>query len=153
MKQVSIVALVLLAAMLSCIAQTKTNRSDANLSDEQQIINLEQKWAEALVAEDVDALRSILSDDFAISGANYNKESYLALIQSPDFKYTSAKKSDLKVRLYGDTAIVFGRQSGGSQYRGGVDFATFSFMNVWVKQKGQWRCVATSADSLNAKKG
>lgn len=138
MKGISILVLALLAVMLSCTAQTKTNRSDATLTDEQQIINVEQKWAEASVAEDIDTLKGVLSDDFTIPGANYNKESYLASIQLPDFKYTSAKKSDLKVRIYGDTAVVFGRQSGGSEYRGSVDFATFSFMNVWVKQKGQW---------------
>lgn len=167
MKQIYTVASVLFLSLLICSAQTKKIQTIEVVSTEQELKDLEQKWNEALVARDITSLKQILSDDFAISGTNISKETYLALIQIPNSQYTSAKKSEMKVRVYGSTAVVLGRHNISGKYEGadssssasskavgGGSFSSvYNFMDVWVKREdGQWQCVATASDQVkNAK--
>jgi ketosteroid isomerase-like protein len=61
---------------------------------------------------------------------------------SGSFKYQSRTISDLKVRVYGDTAVVTGRsiQKGAEN---GKDYSgDYWFTRVYVKQNDAWTTVA-----------
>jgi ketosteroid isomerase-like protein len=151
MKRICIAILILLIPISLSLAQTNGNSAGVRNSSEQEvIIALEREWDEALVAEDVNALNRILANDFVISGTDFTKEAYLEMIKKPEFRYTSASKENIKVKVYGNTAVVIARHSISSEY--GKNYArgsTYSMMNVWVIEGSQWRVVATSADSIN----
>lgn len=150
MKRLSIATIILLMSMSFSFAQAKKDSAEIKDAPEQVLIALERKWDEALVAEDIDMLGQLLADDFVISGTNVSKASYLELVKSPEFKYTSASKENIKVKVYENTAVVFAQHSISSEY--GKNYArgaTYSMMNVWVNRDGRWRVVATAADSLN----
>jgi len=70
------------------------------------------------------------------------KADTMSAIKSGDIKITSNELSDLKVRVYGDTAVVTGKTdvkgtSGGKDISGPT-----LFTRVYVKKDGRWQSVA-----------
>jgi len=100
-----------------------------------------------MVKRDINFLDSLLADDYIISGLA--KQRYLDLIKSSEIKYTSFEREIISLRIYGDTALVFGQANvNGQSSPIGWFSSTFSFMDVWVKQQGRWRSVATKAEEI-----
>jgi ketosteroid isomerase-like protein len=131
----------------SASAQTRqlTGGSTAATSAEDEIKKLEEARNQAILHGDVGALDRMTSDDYTfitLRGEMRTKAEILNGFASGSFHYESREISDLKVRVYGDTAIVTGRsvQKGmenGKDYSGG-----YWFTRVYVKQKGRWLTVA-----------
>ena len=95
---------------------------------------------------DAAALDRMTSDDYTfitLRGEMRSKSDILKGFASGSFHYESREISDLKVRIYGDTAVVTGRsvQKGvenGKDYSG-----DYWFTRVYVKLKGRWLTVAS----------
>jgi ketosteroid isomerase-like protein len=150
MKRIFVASLVVLLSLSCSTAQDKANLVQAADVIE-QLKDLEHKWDQALVASDTETLKQILSDDFTSSaGAAITKEAYLLLLQISKGKQTATNKTDMRVRVYGNTAVVLGRQTVTYKYENGSGSGVFNFMDVWVKQSnGQWQCVAMATDETN----
>jgi ketosteroid isomerase-like protein len=128
-------------------AQTRqlTGGSTAATSAEDDIRKLEEARNQAILHGDVGALDRMTSDDYTfitLRGEMRTKAEILKGFASGSFHYESREISDLKVRVYGGTAIVTGRsvQKGmenGKDYSGG-----YWFTRVYVKQRGRWLTVA-----------
>lgn len=141
-----IMVLVLFFASL-CVAQKPFGDSSLQSESEREIRKLTRSWDEAMVKRNVNFLDSILSDDYIISGLA--KREYLELIKSSEIKYTSFDREIISLRVYGDTALAFGQTNvNGQSSPMGWFSSTFGFMDVWVKQQGHWRCVATKAEEI-----
>ena len=85
------------------------------------------------------------SDDYTfitLRGELRTKAEIVKGFRSGSFKYESQTISDLKVRVYGDTAIVTGRSSQRGKENGKDYSGDYRFTRVYVKQKGQWVTVA-----------
>jgi ketosteroid isomerase-like protein len=88
------------------------------------------------------------SDDYTfitLRGDLRTKSDIVKGFQSKSFKYDSRTISDLRVRVFGDTAVVTGRSTqkgteGGKDYSG-----DYRFTRVYVKQNGRWITVALQA--------
>jgi ketosteroid isomerase-like protein len=65
--------------------------------------------------------------------------------QSGSFKYDSRTISDLKIRIYGDTAIVTGRSTQKGSENGKDYSGDYRFTRVYGKQEGRWVTVALQA--------
>ena len=65
-------------------------------------------------------------------------------------KYESNEIDDLRVRVYGgDTAVVTGRRSIRARTKdGSIRNIELRYTNVWVKQDGQWKIVATHSTGI-----
>jgi ketosteroid isomerase-like protein len=50
---------------------------------------------------------------------------------------------DLKVKVYGDTAIVSGQTTDKGKYKGQDISGTYRFTDVFVKRDGKWMAVST----------
>jgi ketosteroid isomerase-like protein len=58
-------------------------------------------------------------------------------------KYDAFEVDDLRVRVYGDTAVVTGRSTPrGRDARGQEMHGRYRFLRVWVKRDGRWQVVA-----------
>jgi len=64
---------------------------------------------------------------------------------------TSFAWTDMKVHVYGDTAIVTGLNTTKGTFKGKDTSGAYRFTDVFVKRDGRWQVVATRA-SLVAKK-
>ena len=105
MKKLLLSVALLVSAALIAFAQEK--KTLAPLTD--TVLSLEQQWEDALTKSDVSALEKLYDDTIVYTHSNGKvdtKESYLSAIKSGATQYQSMKREDIKVSVYGHTAIV-----------------------------------------------
>jgi ketosteroid isomerase-like protein len=120
--------------------------------DVKVLLDLESKMAQAWVQRDAQTLEQILADDYTLAGtgdALIGKGQYLAGIANPQFRTTSAIVDDLRIRVYGDAAVVTGRATyQGWSKKHGRYVRRFRFTDTFVRLGSTWKCVATHASGL-----
>ena len=116
----------------------------AGASDEQNLKKIEQDWADAHVKRDPTFVQRIISDDFTFvgpAGNIVNKADYVKEMAG-DTIFTEFKIDELKVRIYGDAAVVVGLASVSAKAKGEEESGQYCFTDVFVKQKGEWKAVS-----------
>jgi ketosteroid isomerase-like protein len=151
-----ILAAVVLVLAMSCqlFAQAKPAAPAKSVSVEQELIKLENDWNNASVKRDVAALSRIITDDWTVvnpEGTVVNKAQTLAEMKSGENVTTSAVADEMKVRAYGDTAVVVGRNTVKEHYKGKDVSGQYRFTDTWVKKDGRWQCVATAVTTITKK--
>jgi ketosteroid isomerase-like protein len=122
--------------------------------DEQQLKDLENKWADAVKSGDTSAVNSMLSDKYVSTesdGTMHTKSDALDLMKKA--KVTSSAVSDVQVHMIDpNTAIVTGVWTGSGTGPDGKPFnATERWTDTFVKEGGQWKAVATQSTALAKK--
>ena len=128
-----------------CAAALGAPSARAQSSVEDQIKKLETDRAAAVVKGDVAAIAAQTSEDYTLINANgelSGKAQTMDAIKTGNIKLTANELSDLKVRVYGNTAVVTGKANakgvvGGRELKGPV-----LFTRVYVKKDGKWQSVA-----------
>ena len=118
---------------------------------EQQIVQLENQRFEAMTSADTDALKLILADELTYthtSAAQDTKQSLIQALQSGTLKYESMVTDDVKVRVYGDTAVVTGSAKVTVMSRGQQNSFALRFTDVYAKQDERWQMVAWQSTRL-----
>src|ERR1700690_176875 len=115
---------------------------------EQAVAALEQQWLQSQKTNNVNLLVPLLADNFvdtSSEGKITGKAEALATAKS--MKWTSAEYNDVKVSVFGDTAIATGGFKGkGTDGSGKPLNVDERWTDTWVKMpNGQWQCVATQA--------
>lgn len=129
------------------VATGQTVQSKSTSATEQELRELTRRWDEAVVRRDANTLNRILSDDYTFAGTP--RSEYLAFLKTQGTEYKTSERSDITARIYGDTALLFGSASISGKFPDVYWFnSTFNFMDVWIKQQGQWKCVATMHDQI-----
>jgi len=109
------------------------------------IEGLERQWGQAAKKADVEPLQSLLAEDFTLTnpvGQVVPKTIFVAKIKDGSFKIESIEYSDLKVRVYGDAAVVIGRLVLKGNWDGTDVSGDYAITDTFVKQAGKWREVA-----------
>jgi uncharacterized protein (TIGR02246 family) len=146
MKAVCAVVLVV-SFLQSCVYVSAHNANSAS-SSEQEIRTLEDERNRAILKGDAAALERMTADDYSfitLRGELRTKSEIVKGFQSGSFKYDSRTISDLKIRIYGDTAIVTGRSTQKGSENGKDYSGDYRFTRVYVKQEGRWVTVALQA--------
>ena len=131
---IAVFALLLLAAAPA--AQSK---------DQQQVLALDVAMGKAIEADAAAVYDKMTTSDFQFingAGALVSKADRLALLKkggSPGFRTL-----DHVIRIYGDVAVVTGRQGAGD--------GPIRFTRVWLRQGNEWRAVATQATTIEKPK-
>ena len=130
-------------------AAAQTSQTDvsptAQTTVEREILRLEDARNQAVIHGDVTALDRMTSDDYTfitLRGELRTKSDILKGFASGSFHYESRQISDLKVRVYGDTAVVTGRSVQKGMENGKDYSGDYRFTRVYVKEKGRWVTVA-----------
>lgn len=137
----------LVMIMASVFAQGQSNKV------EQEILNLEQQWQDALLKSDVAALEKIYADGLTYihsSASTDTKATYVAKIKSGASKYQSLKRDDIKVSIFDDTAVVTCHWVVVSIGDGKTHNTNARYIHVYVKQKGKWQMVAHQSTPITA---
>ena len=136
MKRILLAAAMLVAASASALGQTTAPQSSQGGSVEQAVEARVQEFRAALSKADEATLAPLYADDYTITtadGSAQTKAERVAWVKANAARLSTLEFQDLKTRVYGDTAVVTGRATGGVNSR---------FIQVWVKQGGTWRLVA-----------
>ena len=144
MAALAVTALAPLPALAKAAAK-KAAAPAAAASAEDEIKKLEKDRAAAAVKADTAFLEKYTADDYTFinrRGQLADRTQTMSSLKSGDIKLTANDVSDLKVRVYGNTAVVTGRTDikgtmGGKDATGPV-----MFTRVYVKKDGRWQAVA-----------
>ena len=117
-----------------------------NSEVEQALIKIQHEWAEARLKRDSSFPQRIEADDFTVvwfNGTIVSKEEDLKSYESTDTVFTDFKIDDLKVRFYGDMAIVVGQGSIKAHTKRQDLSGKYVWTDTFVKQRGAWTAVAS----------
>jgi len=126
-------------------------RTEQNSMAEQEIIKLENEITDRTRRTDTAALERIISDDFTFIGGFgrfRDRASYLEMISH--IQYESYVKDEVKVRVYGSTAVTTGRITEKARRKGSQEIIDYQyrFTNMYVKHNDSWRQVAMQLTSI-----
>jgi uncharacterized protein (TIGR02246 family) len=122
---------------------------------EQVITKMEREWAEALVKADVATLDRMMADDWLMTtwdGQTVPKAQSIEEFKSGVSKLTAADIDNLKVRVFGDTAVATIGQTEKGTYKGKDSSGRYLYTDVWVKRNGKWQAVATHGTKVEPPK-
>ena len=124
-------------------AINQMNKEKEKLDQSQQaILQVEEEIFTAVKNQDSGALERVLTDDFVYrSPGNQEvaKEDFLKLLTSFPYKIVSIWGEEMKVNVYGNTAVLTGLQfAKTSSGEGKEETSAVMFTDVFVKQKGKW---------------
>ena len=118
---------------------------------EDHIKKLEIDRAAAVIKADVATLDQQTSDDYTfinMNGQVSDKAQMIHGFKSGESKLTVDDISDMKVRVYGDTAVVTGKADVKGTLRGKDATGHVMFTRVYVKKGGHWQSVALQQTRL-----
>ena len=82
-------------------------------------------------------------------GSLMNKAEYLRSVADPASKPDHLYDEGMKARLYGNAGVVTGvyRETGSTKGKPYTRRARFT--DTWIKQNGQWKCVASQSTLIH----
>ena len=128
-----IIGLTLTAAYPALVAAAPSREDDVRAAD--------ADWAKNFIACDQARMKTLVSDDLTMvntQGNVVNKESFLKTVASCPM--SEAHPQDVKVRVYGDSAVVVGTLH--YKLKGQSTTAQQVYNRMYVLQGGAWRLVS-----------
>lgn len=147
-----LVALAMPAAQASGVPAAGNARSRV----ERELLALETAWDDAVAAKDRAKLEEILAEDFIMINANGSvstRSEMLDWVMAPGVKVEPFQTEDVRVRIYGNTALLSGWFSLRGTSNGEPFEATSRYTDVYVRSGGKWRAVLGQATRLPRKPG
>ena len=120
-------------------------------SVEQFLMQMERNWAKAIVERNVAKIREIVAADVILTtpdGTVQSLDDDLAELQSGAFTAELYDSFDMRVKLYGDCAVVTGKTKLKGKYNGENVQDQFRWTDTFVKRRGRWQVVASQATPL-----
>jgi ketosteroid isomerase-like protein len=112
---------------------------------QEQIKKLEMDRSDAIVKSDIAKLDKYTADDYVLinmNGRMTGKSEMIEGFKSGSSKLTSDDLSDLKVRVYGNTAVVTGKADIKGTLGGTDATGQILYTRVYVKKDGRWQSVS-----------
>ena len=119
---------------------------------QKHIESLEMQWRDAVIHRNVRVMDRLLADDYLGISANGTVETNaeeLAQSRAGTLRIKSLDLSDIKVRIYGNTAVVTSRAeltgvNGQSDISG-----NYRYTRVYNKRYGQWKIISFEASRIH----
>jgi ketosteroid isomerase-like protein len=113
---------------------------------EEELVKVEEGFADAIVKNNPEEIRQFVADDWIIINADggiIDRERFLEVIKSGTLTHEMMESEDMRVRVYGDSAVVSALTRSKGKFMG-QEFTTHErSTDVFVRRDGQWRCVLT----------
>ncbi len=109
------------------------------MTTEQTLMKMEQEMADAIVKGDTSVWDKYSADNSVFTdpgGMLMNKAQSMAMFKSGDLKIESTKMDDMKVQMFGNTAIVTYRTTDKGMYKGKDISGEYRWTDVFAKVGG-----------------
>jgi ketosteroid isomerase-like protein len=123
-------------------------------SAQKDLIKLENDWNDALVKKDGNAINRMLAKEYVLTrpdGSMATKAELDSDLQSGVDKITAASSDDIKVLVFGDSAVVTSRWTGKETYKGQDVSGAYRATDFFIYRDGRWQAAATHLSKLGAK--
>jgi uncharacterized protein (TIGR02246 family) len=134
------------AVALVLLATATWSQAQKNAGTEKAVADLEQQWLTSQQTNNVKLVEPLLADGFTNTSSNGKVTNRAeAIAEAKATKYTSVDYLDVKVMVFGDTAIAIGNFRGkGLDPSGKPLDANERFTDTWAKMaNGKWQCIAS----------
>ncbi len=115
--------------------------------------NIEERLATAWVEGNRSFIEQILADDWSVTDLTARVLTKAEVLEeafgSKDRQVVSMQIDDVRVRPFGDWAIVTGRTQVAGEYQGEVAEVMLRFTDVFLNRNGRWQVVVSQATLLN----
>jgi ketosteroid isomerase-like protein len=121
---------------------------------EEEVLEVEKGFAEAILRNNPDAIERFVTDDWIIINADggiIDKARFLGVIKSGTLTHDVMESDDVRVRVYGDSAVVSALTRSKGKFMGQEFTTEERATDLFVKLNGQWRCVLTQLTGFKKK--
>jgi ketosteroid isomerase-like protein len=137
---------------LVCLLLAACAFGQTSADDEKTLLNIERAWTEADTKKDLATIDKTLAEDWRGTfpdGKIYTKQAYMDSVKAPDSKRVAAHVENLKVRFFGNIAVITGATV--KSIRDGAKESTERdvWTDVFEKRSGHWLCVASQDASTH----
>jgi ketosteroid isomerase-like protein len=144
----TVLVLLLLTSLIPIATAAQNPDQSSKDRNVRQLEKLETVWNEAQMRGDTRALNVLWADDMEIAVPRMpimTKAEALSFAQSGRMKFLRYETSDIRVRVYGNAAVVTGRLQRTREMNGKEISDDWRFTKTYVHQSHQWRVVAFHA--------
>jgi hypothetical protein len=135
-------SLVILLLAVSCLAKSPPKKKAASpVSVAKTLLQMERDWSQAGIKRDSKTMDRILADDWVSTdfhGKSVTKAQALSELQSATAPAQPIELGDMKVKVFGNAAVVSGTDASGK----------YAWMDVFVKRDGRWQAVASQSAKI-----
>ena len=144
MKRIFYAAAIIAVFVIAGMAQDK--KPEGASKAEQEIAELNREWADAIVKGDMARLDRLFADDMTVVSGNGTIRDKAAemddLKPTADIKTYFFNTEDVKIRVYGDSAVLTGHAKWRINLKGRDIDNERRYTSVFVKKDGRWQIVA-----------
>jgi len=160
----TVVLVVLCALGVATLAQVKRG-ADKDKAVVEEITRIERAFGEAITRRDAAWLAPYVADDFEATvpgGDVLTKQQALDRVASPGYDLERLENSDIRVRVFGDVAVVSARGVARGKYEGQDVGAEFRYLRIWARRAGNpssaasglragWQAIAAQSTLIEKK--
>lgn len=119
----------------------------AHIEIEQRLRQMNDEWVKALVRRDVETLKRVMADDFVFTYPldGDDRDQFISDVVSGNLFVEYLNRESVTVRIWGETAMVTGRDSVKWVYQGRPFEGHYKIINVYSFRAGRWQMVAVQA--------
>ena len=150
MKRI-LTAIAVLALVFPCAALAQAKPKAAGDDTEKALTQIEQQMADAIVKMDLATIDKHAGPTFvfiAPDGGIQDRAQWMADLKAGNLKIQSTKNDEMKVRAYGNTAVVTYRSTDKGTYKDKDISGQYRWTDVFVKEGGAWKLVSTQGTGL-----
>jgi ketosteroid isomerase-like protein len=139
-------AFILFCILLSCKSKGKSNSAESA-----ELIRLNEMYDSAIVHHNAALLKRLYAEDFIYTnpeGKVLTRDEQTASIVNSEINLTQGKSSEVRVKIYGKSAVLTGLFSAIGSYRGNPLTVNERYTSVWVKSDSSWQMVAEQGNVL-----
>ena len=116
----------------------------------QEVLEADAAFNRAILAGDANALKNLLADrlSWVARGYRLDKAQVLADVKSENLHFQSLHHQDLRIEIFGNTAVLTGYSTSILKYRGKLYATPRLFTTVYMKLGGRVQAVAHQVSSV-----
>jgi ketosteroid isomerase-like protein len=140
-------------ALIAAIAGV-TSSAQSVSGAESDLKTIEYEWIQARLKGDIAYLERLYAPELRITGADgsvIERNTDIARFASGAIKPQSMEREDMRITVYGDAAVVIGRDNLKGTYNGVSGGGSVRFTHVYVRRDGRWQLVASQGTWIQAK--
>ncbi len=144
--------LTMIATAAAARAAAPHDRTAEGADVAREIERLEQQLITAIEAKDFATYQNLVAEDYVAVGAagEQTRTQAMEAYRSGALSLPGLKIGDIKVHVYGDTAMISARTLGDRVENGKTVPNRVRYMRIWMKRQGRWRAVAQMARPLES---
>lgn len=115
------------------------------MTTEQNLMKMEKEMSDGIVKNDLAAWDKYTADNAVLTdpgGIVMTKAQTLAMFKSGDLKFESSKIDDMKVQMFGETAVVTYRTTDKLTVKGKDMSGEYRWTDVFAKVGGKWMVIS-----------